>query len=159
MNESFWGSFIISVGVIIIALIFFMQKLTNTSEQNYVLIKETTEAAMWDAIDIASYNIDGKTVRMDREAFVEAFTRRFAQNASLANSYVIEIYDVNEYPPKVSLLVKTKNGGVVANKEFEFDITNKIDAIFESKDDENVYYDQSEHWNYDILFKEYDVSG
>ena len=131
MHESFWGTFIISVGVIIIALIFFMQKVTNTSEQNYVLIKETAEAAMWDAFDIESYNADGKTIRINREEFVEAFVRRFAQNASLANTYVIEIYDVNEYPPKVSLQVKTKEGGVVANQEFEFDITNKLDAILE----------------------------
>lgn len=131
MHESFWGTFIISVGVIIIALIFFMQKVTNTSEQNYVLIKETAEAAMWDAFDIASYNTDGKTIRINREAFVESFVRRFAQNASLANTYVIEIYDVNEYPPKVSLQVKTKQGGVVANQEVEFDITNRLDAILE----------------------------
>ena len=131
MHESFWGTFIISVGVIIIVLIFFMQRVTNTSEQNYVLIKETAEAAMWDAFDIESYNADGETIRINREAFVESFVRRFAQNASLANTYVIEIYDVNEYPPKVSLQVKTKEGGVVANQEVEFDITNRIDAILE----------------------------
>ncbi len=136
MHESFWGTFIISVGVIIIALIFFMQKVTNVSEQNYNLIKETAEASMWDAFDYASYSLDGSTMRINREAFVESFVRRFAQNASLSNKYVIEIYDVNEYPPKVSLLVKTKQGGVVANQEVEFDITNKLDAILEQIDDE-----------------------
>ena len=139
MHESFWGTFIISVGVIIIALIFFMQKVTNTTEQNYVLIKETTEAAMWDAFDVETYREDGETVRINREAFVEAFVRRFAQNASLANTYVIEIYDVNEYPPKVSLQVKTKEGGVVANQEFEFDITNRLDAILEVDGKEKIY--------------------
>ncbi len=132
MHESFWGSFIISAGVLIIALIFFMQKITNTQEQNYTLIKETTQAAMKDAFDYASYMKDGKTIRINREAFVESFIRRFAQNASLANTYVIEIYDVNEYPPKVSLKVKTKEGAVVANQEIEFDITNQIDAILET---------------------------
>ncbi len=132
MHESFWGSFIISAGVLIIALIFFMQKVTNTQEQNYTLIKETTQAAMKDAFDYASYMKDGKTIRINREAFVESFVRRFAQNASLANTYVIEIYDVNEYPPKVSLKVKTKQGAFVANQEIEFDITNQIDAILET---------------------------
>ena len=132
MHESFWGSFIISAGVLIIALIFFMQKVTNTQEQNYTLIKETTQAAMKDAFDYASYMKDGKTIRINREAFVESFVRRFAQNASLANTYVIEIYDVNEYPPKVSLKVKTKQGTFVANQEIEFDITNQIDAILET---------------------------
>lgn len=132
MHESFWGTFIIGAGVLIIGIIFFMQKLTNTTEQNYVLIKETAQAAMEDAIDYASYMKDGTTIRINREAFVESFVRRFSQNASLANSYVIEIYDVNEYPPKVSLKVKTKQGTVIANQEVEFDITNQIDAILET---------------------------
>lgn len=132
MHESFWGTFIVATGVIIIGIIFFMQRVTNSTEQNYVLIKETTEAAMNDAFDYASYMADGKTIRINREAFVESFVRRFSQNASLANTYVIEIYDVNEYPPKVSLKVKTKEGAVVANQEIEFDITNQIDAILET---------------------------
>ena len=138
MNESFWGTFIISVGVIIIALIFFMQRVTTSQEQLSVLIKETTEAAMWDAFDEEAYrntssDIDGRpVVRINREAFVESFVRRFAQNASLANTYVIEIYDVSEFPPKVSLKVKTKEGGVVLNKNYDFNITNQIDAILET---------------------------
>ena len=59
MSESYWGTFIIGAGVLIIGLIFFMQKVTNTSEQNYVLIKETTQAAMQYAFDYASYMVDG----------------------------------------------------------------------------------------------------
>lgn len=132
MSESFWGTFIIGAGVLIITVIFFMQKVTNTTEQNYTLIKETTQAAMQDAFDYASYMIDGKTIRINREVFVESFIRRFSQNASLANTYVIEIYDVNEYPPKVSLKVKTKEGKFIANQEVTFDITNQIDAILEA---------------------------
>lgn len=131
MHESFWGTFIISAGVLIIAIIFFMQKITNTGEQNYTLIRETTQAAMEDAFDRASYMKDGKTIRINREKFVENFMRRFAQNASLSNTYVIEIYDVNEYPPKVSLKVKTKQGTVLANEEINFNVTNQIDAILE----------------------------
>ena len=132
MSESFWGTFIVGAGILIISLIFFMQRVTNTSEQNYTLIKETTQAAMEDAFDYASYIADGETIRINREVFVESFVRRFAQNASLANSYVIEIYDVNEYPPEVSLKVKTKEGAFIANQEIEFDITNQIDAILET---------------------------
>lgn len=131
MSESFWGTFIISAGVLIIAVIFFMQKVTNTTEQNYTLIKETTQAAMKDAFDYASYMNDGETIRINREVFVESFIRRFSQNASLSNTYVIEFYDINEYPPKVSLKVKTKEGRVIANQEVQFDITNQIDAILE----------------------------
>lgn len=132
MSESFWGTFIIGAGVLIITVIFFMQKVTNTSEQNYTLIKETTEAAMQDAFDYASYMVDGETIRINREVFVESFIRRFSQNASLANTYVVEFYDINEYPPKVSLKVKTKEGKFIGNEEVEFNITNKIDAIYET---------------------------
>ena len=135
MSESFWGTFIISAGVIIIALIFFMQKVTNTSEQTYNLLKTTPEAAMMDAIDYDTFYEDTgnqhKNVRIDREAFIESFIRRFSQNASLANTYVVEFYDINEYPPKVSIRLKTKEGGVVLNEQFDFDITNQIDAILE----------------------------
>ena len=136
MHESFWGTFIISAGVIIIGLIFFMQKVTNSEQENYVLLKETTEAAMMDAIDYDAYyneyDESGHVVRINREAFVESFIRRFSQNASLANTYVVEFYDINEYPPKVGIKLKTKQGGVVANQEFEFDIVNQIDAILET---------------------------
>lgn len=134
MSESFWGTFIVGAGVLIITVIFFIQNVTNTSEQNYTLIKETTEAAMEDAFDYEAFKADGKTVRIDRELFVESFVRRFAQNASLSKTYVIEIYDVNEYPPKVSLKVKTKEGKYIADQEIKFDIVNKIDAILEIAD-------------------------
>ena len=45
MSESFWGTFIIGAGVLIITVIFFMQKVTNTTEQNYTLIKDSSSNA------------------------------------------------------------------------------------------------------------------
>lgn len=136
MSESFWGSFIISAGVIIIALIFFMQRVTNSSEEVYTLLKETTEAAMIDAVDYDAYyngtDNGNRVIRINREAFVESFIRRFSQNASLTNTYVVEFYDINEYPPKVSIRLKTKEGTVILDREIDFKITNQIDAILES---------------------------
>ena len=112
-----------------------MQKFTNTGEQTYNLLKSTTEAAMMDAVDYDAYYEDTgdkpKVVRINREAFVESFIRRFSQNASLTNTYVVEFYDINEYPPKVSIRLKTKEGAVIMNEEFDFDVTNQIDAILE----------------------------
>lgn len=131
MKESFWAILIISIGLVSIAFVFLFQDLTNTDEHNMHLLKETTEAAMYDAIDLATYRKDG-TVRMDREKFVENFVRRFAQNASLSRTYVIEIYDVNETPPKVSLKVSSTEESNVNNEIIEFDIENKIDAILET---------------------------
>lgn len=135
MSESFWGTFIISVGVIIISLIFFIQRVTNNDEQVSVILKNTTEAALLDSIDYGAYydnSSEGKVIRINREAFIENFIRRFSQNASLVNTYIVEFYDVNEYPPKVSIRVKTKTGGVVMDQEFNFTNSSQIDAILES---------------------------
>ena len=131
MKESFWGVFVIMLGVVSIAFIYFFQTYTNTDEQNYILLTEITEAAMYDAVDLASYRSTG-TVRIDREKFVENFLRRFAESVTLGNTYVIEIYDVNELPPKVSLKVSTKLQTNVTSEIMEFDIVNRLDAILET---------------------------
>ena len=91
---------------------------------------------MTDAFDIATYNTTGN-IRIDREKFVESFLRRFAQSASLANEYRIEIYDVNEYPPKVSIRIKSRKTQSLAillggQDTFNFEIVNKLDAILET---------------------------
>ena len=131
MRESMWGVFVVIVGVVLILLIYLFQGITNTDEHNYYLLKEVTEAAMLDAVDVADYRITGN-VSINREKFVEVFVRRFAESADLSNTYVIEIYDISEEPPKVSLVVKTKENGVVTNETVEFDITNRLDAILET---------------------------
>lgn len=130
MKESFWGVFVIMLGVVSIAFIYFFQTYTNTDEQNYILLKEITEAAMYDAVDLASYRSTG-TVRIDREKFVENFLRRFSESVTLGNTYVIEIYDINETPPKVSLKVSTKLQSNVTSELMDFDIVNRLDAILE----------------------------
>ena len=131
MKESFWGMFIVALGVVAIAFIYFFQTYTNTDEQNYILLKEITEAAMYDAVDLASYTKTG-SVRIDREKFVENFIRRFAESVTISNTYVVKIYDVHESPPKVSLQVQTKLQSNVTSQMMEFDITNRLDAILET---------------------------
>lgn len=133
MRESMWGVFVVTVGVVLILLIYLFQDITNTDEHNYYLLKETTEASLLDAVDLAEYNTTG-SISINREKFVEVFVRRFAESADLSNTYVIEIYDINEEPPKVSLLVKTKTSGNVGSEPVTFDISNRLDAILESID-------------------------
>ena len=136
MRESFWGIMIIMFGIISIFLIYFFQSITNTGEHNYELLKETTEAAMYDAVDLAAYRHDG-TVRIDREIFVESFLRRFAQDATLQHEYHIIIYDVHEEPPKVSIKIETMGSETsttaVGNDSLNFKLTHTVDAILESK--------------------------
>ena len=107
--------------------------------EGYNLLKENVEAAMFDAVDLAEYRANG-SVTIDEEKFVENFIRRFAESAELSNTYVIEIYDINTAPPKVSLRVSSKSGDLnlsgdpyADEKIMNFDIVNNIDAILETK--------------------------
>ena len=135
MKESFWGVMILLLGVVSIFLVYFFQNVTNTSEHNYELLKETTEAAMYDSLDLAAYRANG-TIKIDTERFVESFIRRFAQNASLSHTYHIDIYDVNEVPPKVSLRLRvggSETSTTLTGDKIQFNINNQIDAILETK--------------------------
>lgn len=137
MKETYWLILILILGIICIAFINFFQTYTNTDEQNYMLLKEVTEASMYDAIDMNAYKLHGQ-LRINREKFVESFVRRFSESVTLGNTYFIEIYDVNETPPKVSLKVSTKLRSNVTAVSFsksqviDFDIENKLDAILET---------------------------
>ena len=141
MKESFWGVLVVVLGVVSVAFIIFFQNVTNSDEQNYILLKEITEAAMYDAVDYSSYRGTGN-ICIDREKFVENFIRRFAESVSIGNVYKVDIYDVSECPPKVSLVVSSKlesnfstgNQNVAMGKteKMEFDIINRLDAILET---------------------------
>ena len=133
LRESVWGYAVIALGVIAIGVIWFFANVTRTDQHNYNLLKETVEAAMFDAIDLAAYRKDG-TIRIEEEKFVESFLLRFSNNADKSNEfYDIEIYDVNETPPKVSLRVRSAQKTTSTGEEFTFDIDNHIDAILETK--------------------------
>ena len=131
MKDSIWAYLVIMFGIVAIVFIFFIQRVTVSDQHNYTLLRETSEAAMYDALDMEAYKND-QTVRIDQEKFVESFMRRFADNASLSRTYKIEIYDINEEPPKVSIKVSSteKSGSF---ETVEFDLTNKVDAILETK--------------------------
>ncbi|MBQ9318239.1 MAG: hypothetical protein IJR82_01215 [Bacilli bacterium] len=135
MKESFWGAMAVILGVTAIGLIYFFQNVTNTDEHNYNLLKETTEAAMYDAFDLSAYRDDG-SIRIIQEKFIENFLRRFAENASLSHNYQIDIYDINEFPPKVSIKLSTADNTTrtnVGGRIVQFNIVNKIDAILETR--------------------------
>lgn len=131
MKESIWGYAILTLGILAIGIIWFFANTTRTDQHNYNLLKEATEAAMIDAVDLAAYRLDG-TIRIEEEKFVENFVRRFAESADLSNEYIIEIYDVNEIPPKVSLKVSSVKETSATGEVIEFNMVNNIDAILET---------------------------
>ena len=100
------------------------------SELDYYLLKDTTEAAMNDAIDYDFYSNNG-VVRMDKEKFLESFVRRFADSVDGTRDYNIDVYDLNETPPKVSVKISSKSSS--ASKNNSTDITTNVDMIIESK--------------------------
>ena len=132
MREAVWGYAIIALGIIAIGIIWFFANSTRTDQHNYNLLKETVESAMFDSVDLAAYRSDGSIV-IDEEKFVENFIRRFAENADLSNTYVIEIYDINTKPPKVSLKVSSTKDTTATGEVMTFDVVNNIDAILETK--------------------------
>ena len=131
MKESFWGYMVIVLGVIAIAVIWFIANSTRTDQHNFYLLRETVEASMLDSVDLAIYRQTGE-IEINEATFIENFLRRFASNADLSNTYVIEIYDISTKPPKVSMKVSSARDVTATGDVISFDMVNNIDAILET---------------------------
>jgi len=130
MRESFWGYWIIILGVFVIVIMMLVSNVTSTNTQDYYLIKEVAEQSMVDAVDLGYYRASGE-LRINAEKFVESFLRRFSENVAL-NTYQIGFYGIYEAPPKVSIKVTTKSSSYnIGASSDSFDIVNKVDAILE----------------------------
>lgn len=124
----------LTVGIIILALmgLLLINVISNYStgnELDYYLVKETTEAAIEDAIDVKYYRDNG-AIRMDKEKFVESFLKRFADSVDNTRNYRIRFYDLNEVPPKVS--VKVDSATVFSFDSQNLIMSTSFDGIVES---------------------------
>lgn len=124
----------LTVGIIILSLatllmINIISNYSSGSELDYYLVKETSEAAMIDAIDVKYYRENG-LLRMDKEKFVESFVRRFADSVDTTRNYQLSFYDLNEVPPKVS--VKVDSSTVLSFKGSNLEMSTQLDAILEN---------------------------
>ena len=124
----------LTVGIIILSLatllmINIISNYSSGSELDYYLVKETSEAAMVDAIDVKYYRENG-LLRIDKEKFVESFVRRFADSVDTTRNYQLSFYDLNEVPPKVS--VKVDSSTVLSFKGSDLEMSTKLDAILEN---------------------------
>lgn len=105
MKWSFASAGLIVFGVCGILIIMLFNDITVSNEQDYFNLKDVTEAAMIDAIDVAYYRLTGE-IKMSQEKFVENFTRRFAEVSTFGTgNYAIEFYQISEYPAKVSVRI------------------------------------------------------
>lgn len=124
----------LTVGIIILSLatllmINIISNYSSGSELDYYLVKETSEAAMVDSIDVKYYRENG-LLRIDKEKFVESFVRRFADSVDTTRNYQLSFYDLNEVPPKVS--VKVDSSTVLSFKGSDLEMSTKLDAILEN---------------------------
>lgn len=124
---------VIGLGIFGLALIFLFQDITISNEDDYYLLKEITEAAMYDSIDRTYYSLSMGKVKINQEKFVEVFTRRFAESSTLsAKGYEIEFVDIMEEPPKVTVRIKNKTNGYTLTED-DLEIINQLSAIIETK--------------------------
>ena len=128
MKEAFWGVLIIILGIFGIVCINLFQNVTVDNDKVYYVLKESTEASAHDSIDLSYYRLGG-TLRIVEDKFVENLARRFSQSITTGN-YTISVQNINELPPLMSVKIRS---GVTSIKEDEFNLTNRVDAIIETK--------------------------
>jgi hypothetical protein len=129
MKEAFWGILIVMLGLLGIVIVNIFQNVTVGNDRTYYQLKESAEAAAYDAIDLAYYRLNGD-LRMVEDKFVENFTRRFAQNIGNNGNYNITIQEITGNPPRISIKIST---GITSLQGDDFGIVNRIDGILETK--------------------------
>jgi len=138
MKESYWGYWLIVLGVFITIVMMMISNVTTSNTQDYYLVKEVTEAAMLDAVDLAYYREYGE-LKINREKFVESFIRRFSENVSITNTYTVDFYDLYEAPPKVSVKVSSTSNTFTINGDSQsFKLVDKVDGILEISRDKEI---------------------
>lgn len=130
-----WSTVTVGVmilGIIGVSIILLFQQLTTTNENDYYLLKEITEAAMVDSIDISYYRETGE-LKIVREKFIENFTRRFAESTLIIGTkYTIKFFDIMEEPPKVSVRIDTGiENYKIYNTSGNYKVLNQLTGIFE----------------------------
>ncbi len=105
MKWSFASVALIILGLFGIIIIMLFNEITVSNEQDYYNLKDATEAAMIEAVDVAYYRLTGE-IKISQEKFVENFTRRFAESSTFGQgNYSIHFFQISEYPAKVSLAI------------------------------------------------------
>ena len=133
MKWSFAAVGLITIGLFGFIIIIMFNEITVSNEQEYYTLKDATEAAMIEAIDVAYYRLTGE-IKMNQEKFVENFTRRFTETSTFGSgNYDIHFYQISETPPKVSLRIvdSTNSYNAYDVETTQFDIVNELSAILD----------------------------
>lgn len=131
MKESFWGYWLVILGIFVVVIMLLIQNITSNSTQDYYSIKEISEAAMVDAVDLGYYRDYGE-LKINKEKYIESFLRRFAEIAGSTSNYDIVFTAIYETPPKASVEITSSTASyVIASDLTQFDLTTRVDAILE----------------------------
>ena len=131
MKESYWGYWLILLGVFVVVIMMLIQNVTSQTTEDHYTVKQISEAAMIDAVDLAYYREYGE-LKINKEKFIESFLRRFVEVSSLTSEYEINFTGIYEAPPKASIEIISSSGSyTIASDETTFDMSTRIDAILE----------------------------
>ena len=138
MKWSFAALGLIMIGLFGFLIVIMFNEITVSNEQDYYTLKEATEAAMIESIDVAYYRLTGD-IKMNQEKFVENFTRRFTETSTFGQgNYEIYYYQISETPPKVSLQIVDSTQSYNIYNTFSVDvdatqinIVNELSAILD----------------------------
>ena len=138
MKWSFATVGVIIMGLFGLLIIILFNEITVSNEQDYYTLKDATEAAMIESVDIAYYRITGE-IKISQEKFVENFTRRFTETSTFGQgNYSIYYYQISEYPAKVSLrIVDSTNSYNIYNTysvdidATQINVVNELSAILD----------------------------
>ena len=138
MKESYWGYWLVILGIFIVAVMMLTQSATTLSTQDYYQLKEAANSSIYDSIDY-SYFTQTHEVRIIKEVFVENFLRRFAQGVNATSTYQVDFFDLYESPPKVSIKITTKSNNIIIAKDStSLDVVNSIDLIVEFNETDGI---------------------
>ena len=150
MKESYWGYWLIVLGIFIVVIMSLTNSATTTNTQDYYQLKEVANSALYDAIDY-SYFTKTKQVRIYKEVFVENFLRRFAETITPTESYKIEFFDLFEAPPKVSVKVSTETAGFLIGRDTTSNNKDTKDEDVFKDDDTEMVSDENGTTSLDIV--------
>lgn len=138
MKWSFANVGLIIIGIFGIVIILMFNEITVSNEQDYYTLKDATEAALIESVDVAYYRLTGE-IKISQEKFVENFTRRFTETSTFGQgNYNIVFNQISESPPKVSLQIYDATNSYNIYNSFsvevdatQIDVVNKLSAILD----------------------------
>lgn len=146
MNKAYLTVGIILLSIIALVIINVIVNFTTGNELDYYLLKETTNAALTDAVDQAYLQGTG-VVRIDKEKFAESFLLRFASTVDSRRDYNIKFYGISEIPPKVSIKVTSSDSSKSVNGQTAT-VVNELTSIVETdytEDPATTYFLQTQN--------------